>query len=56
MALRRAETLIETSVLGMEEIGGNDKVFRARARIVPQTYLLAAARYHRRLDDVSTWA
>ncbi|GAA3561183.1 hypothetical protein GCM10022222_51180 [Amycolatopsis ultiminotia] len=56
VALRRAETLIETSVLGMEEIGGNDKVFRGRARIVLQAYLLAAARYHRSLDDVITWA
>ncbi|WP_084144968.1 type IV secretory system conjugative DNA transfer family protein [Amycolatopsis jejuensis] len=56
VALRRAETLIETSVLGMDEVGGNDKVFRGRARIVLQAYLLAAARYHRGIDDIITWA
>lgn len=56
VALRRSETLITTSALGLQDVGGNDAVFRGRARIVLQAYLLAAARYHRRIDDLITWA
>ncbi|MEW2507637.1 TraM recognition domain-containing protein [Amycolatopsis sp. NPDC047767] len=56
VALRRAETLIESSSLGLEGVGGNDKVFRGRAIIVLQAYLLAAARHRRTVDDLVGWA
>lgn len=56
VALRRAETLIATSALGIEDVGGNDAVFRGRARIVLQAYLLAAARHQRGIDDLITWS
>ncbi|WP_432854969.1 type IV secretory system conjugative DNA transfer family protein [Amycolatopsis sp. CA-161197] len=56
VALRRAETLIETSALGLEGVGGNDKVFRGRAIIVLQAYLLAAALHGRTVDDLVNWA
>ncbi|MEU6643102.1 TraM recognition domain-containing protein [Saccharomonospora sp. NPDC046836] len=56
VALRRAETLIEASALGLEDIGGNDKVFRGRATIVLQAYLLAAALHHRTVADLVNWS
>jgi type IV secretory pathway TraG/TraD family ATPase VirD4 len=56
VALRRGETLIETSSMGLEGVGGNDKVFRGRATIVLQAYLLAAARDHRSIDDLVNWS
>ncbi|WP_410659460.1 type IV secretory system conjugative DNA transfer family protein [Amycolatopsis sp. lyj-112] len=56
VALRRAETLIEASALGLEEVGGNDKVFRGRATIVMQAYLLAAALHHRTVADLVAWS
>ncbi|KAA9163962.1 type IV secretory system conjugative DNA transfer family protein [Amycolatopsis acidicola] len=56
VALRRAETLIEASALGLEDIGGNDKVFRGRAAIVLQAYLLAAAMHQRKVTDLVAWA
>ncbi|WP_158889011.1 type IV secretory system conjugative DNA transfer family protein [Amycolatopsis anabasis] len=56
VALRRAETLIEASSLGLEDIGGNDKVFRGRATIVLQAYLLAAALHHRTIVDLVGWS
>jgi hypothetical protein len=55
VALRRAETLIEASSLGLENVGGNDAVFRGRAMIVMQAYLLAAAN-HRTVDDLVRWS
>ncbi|MBE1493175.1 type IV secretory pathway TraG/TraD family ATPase VirD4 [Amycolatopsis lexingtonensis] len=56
VALRRAETLIEASSLGLENVGGNDKVFRGRATIVMQAYLLAAAMYYRTVDHLVRWS
>ncbi|WP_020502324.1 type IV secretory system conjugative DNA transfer family protein [Sciscionella marina] len=56
VALRRATTLISASSLGLDDIGGNDKVFRGRATIVLQAYLLAAALDHRGVDDLVGWA
>ncbi len=56
VALRRAETLIEASSLGLENIGGNDAVFRGRATIVMQAYLLAAAMHHRTVDHLVRWS
>ncbi|WP_410626184.1 type IV secretory system conjugative DNA transfer family protein [Amycolatopsis sp. cmx-8-4] len=56
VALRRAETLIEASSLGLENVGGNDAVFRGRATIVMQAYLLAAATHHRTVDDLVRWS
>ncbi|MGW5746386.1 type IV secretory system conjugative DNA transfer family protein [Amycolatopsis sp. NPDC003861] len=56
VALRRAETLIEASSLGLENVGGNDKVFRGRATIVMQGYLLAAAMHHRTVDHLVRWS
>lgn len=43
MALRRADTLVEASAVGLARVAGNDKVFRERAKTVLQAYLLAAA-------------
>jgi type IV secretory pathway TraG/TraD family ATPase VirD4 len=56
VALRRAETLIEASSLGLRDIGGNDKVFRGRAAIVMQAYLLAAALHGRTVSDLVAWS
>ncbi|MFJ1768028.1 type IV secretory system conjugative DNA transfer family protein [Amycolatopsis sp. NPDC088138] len=56
VALRRAETLIEASSLGLENVGGNDAVFRGRAMIVMQAYLLAAAMHHRTVDHLVRWS
>jgi hypothetical protein len=56
VALRRAETLIEASSLGLENVGGNDAVFRGRATIVMQAYLLAAANHHRTVDHLVRWS
>ncbi|UJW32545.1 TraM recognition domain-containing protein [Saccharothrix sp. AJ9571] len=56
VALRRADTLIEASALGLQDIGGNDKVFRGRATIVLQTYLLAAAKKGRNVSQLVAWA
>ncbi|MEA5366247.1 TraM recognition domain-containing protein [Amycolatopsis sp., V23-08] len=56
VALRRAETLIEASSLGLDDLGGNDAVFRGRATIVLQAYLLAAAVHHRTVRDLVVWS
>lgn len=56
VALRRAEALIEASSLGLRDTGGNDKVFRGRAAIVLQAYLLSAALHQRTITDLVGWA
>lgn len=56
VALRRAETLIEASSLGLDDVGGNDAVFRGRATIVLQAYLLAASLHHRTVTDLVVWS
>ncbi|WP_406690523.1 TraM recognition domain-containing protein [Saccharopolyspora sp. ID03-671] len=55
-ARRRAETLVEAAAVGMENTGGNDKVFRERAKMVIQAYLLAAASAGRGVADLVRWA
>lgn len=55
-ALRRAEALVDAASLGLEHIGGNDKVFRGRAKTVMQAYLLAAALGHHTVSALVDWA
>ncbi|SFE22007.1 Type IV secretory pathway, VirD4 component, TraG/TraD family ATPase [Actinopolyspora alba] len=56
VARRRAETLVDAAAVGLENIGGNDKVFRERAKTVVQSYLIAAAHDGRSVGDLVTWA
>lgn len=55
-ARRRAETLVDAAAVGLEHVGGNDKVFRERAKTVVQSYLLAAAYAGRGVTDLVAWA
>ncbi len=55
-ARRRAETLVDAAAVGLENTGGNDKIFRERAKTVVQSYLLAAAHAGRGVGDLVTWA
>ncbi|GAB3289028.1 type IV secretory system conjugative DNA transfer family protein [Parasphingorhabdus pacifica] len=55
-ARRRAETLVDAAAVGLENVGGNDKVFRERAKTVVQSYLLAAAHAGRGVGDLVAWA
>ncbi|MEY8042349.1 type IV secretory system conjugative DNA transfer family protein [Saccharopolyspora cebuensis] len=55
-ARRRAETLVDAAAVGLEDVGGNDKVFRERAKMVVQCYLIAAAHGGRGVGDLVTWA
>lgn len=56
VAYRRAHTMVEAASVGMDGVGGNDKVFRDRAKVVLQSYFLAAAVHHRGVDDLVRWA
>lgn len=56
VAYKRAHTMVEASSVGLAGVGGNDKVFRDRAKIVLQSYFLAAASYHRDVGDLVRWA
>lgn len=55
-ARRRASTLVDAASVGLEKVGGNDKIFRERAKTVLQAYLLAAAYGGRGVADLVTWA
>ena len=55
-ARRRAETLVDAAAVGLENVGGNDKVFRERAKTVVQSYLIAAAHAGRGVGDLVAWA
>lgn len=55
-AYRRASTMVEASATGLAGVGGNDKVFRERAKVVLQSYFLAAASHRRGVDDLVRWA
>lgn len=55
-ARRRAETLVDAAAVGLQNVGGNDKVFRERAKMVIQCYLIAAAHDGRGVSDLVTWA
>lgn len=56
VAYRRAHTMVEAASVGLAGVTGNDKVFRDRAKIVLQSYLLAAAIYGRDVGDLVRWA
>lgn len=53
---RRAETQVDAAAVGMKHVGGNDKVFRERAKTVMQSYLLAAAHAGLAVDALVRWA
>lgn len=56
VAFRRAHTMVEAASVGLTTVGGNDKVFRDRAKVVLQAYFIAAAIHHRGVDDLVRWA
>lgn len=56
VALRRADTLVEASAVGLARVAGNDKVFRERAKTVLQAYLLAAALTGGDIGHLVGWA
>lgn len=56
VAYRRAHTMVEAASVGLAHVGGNDKVFRDRAKVVLQAYFLAAAIHHRDVGDLVRWA
>ncbi|MEU7529296.1 TraM recognition domain-containing protein [Saccharothrix sp. NPDC042600] len=56
VAFRRAHTMVEAASVELTDIGGNDKVFRDRAKVVLQAYFLAAAIHRRGVDDLVRWA
>jgi len=55
-ALRRADSLVEASAVGITRVSGNDKIFRERAKTVLQAYLLAAALHGGDIGDLVGWA
>lgn len=56
VAFRRASAWVEASATDLNEVSGNDKVFRNRAKIVLQSYFIAAAVHSRDVADVIRWA
>jgi type IV secretory pathway TraG/TraD family ATPase VirD4 len=48
--------MVEAASVGLAGVGGNDKVFRDRAKIVLQSYFLAAAIHGRDVGDLVRWA
>ncbi|MEU7477088.1 TraM recognition domain-containing protein [Lentzea sp. NPDC042327] len=56
VAYQRASTMVEAASVGMDGVGGNDRVFRDRAKVVLQSYFLAAAVHRRGVDDLVRWA
>lgn len=56
VALRRADTLVEASAVGIARVSGNDKIFRERAKTVLQAYLLAAALQVGDIGDLVAWS
>ncbi len=56
VARRRAHTLVEAASVELAGVGGNDKVFRDRAKTVLQAYLLAAAIHGHDVDALVRWA
>lgn len=56
VAYRRAHTMVEAASVDLAGVTGNDKVFRDRAKIVLQSYFLAAAIHHRDVGDLVRWA
>lgn len=57
VARRRADTLVEASAVGLARlVGGNDKIFRERAKSVLQAYLLAATLQAGDIGHLINWA
>jgi hypothetical protein len=44
VARRRAHTMVEAALVELAGVGGNDKVFRDRAKTVLQAYLIGPPR------------
>lgn len=56
VAYRRAHTMVEAASVQLMHVGGNDKVFRDRAKTVLQAYLLAAALHGHDVGALVRWA
>lgn len=56
VARRRAHTMVEAASVELAHVGGNDKVFRDRAKTVLQAYLLAAALRGHDVGALVRWA
>lgn len=56
VARRRAHTMVEAASVELAHVGGNDKVFRDRAKTVLQAYLLAAALHRHDVGALVRWA
>ena len=56
VARRRAHTMVEAAAVELVTVGGNDKVFRDRAKTVMQAYLLAAGLHGRDVTALVRWA
>jgi type IV secretory pathway TraG/TraD family ATPase VirD4 len=56
VARRRAHTMVEASAVTLTDVGGNDRVFRDRAKTVMQAYLLAAALHGDDVNVLVRWA
>ncbi|MBV9140317.1 MAG: type IV secretory system conjugative DNA transfer family protein [Pseudonocardiales bacterium] len=56
VARRRAHTMVEAASVELAHVGGNDKVFRDRAKTVLQAYLLAAAIHGHDVGALVRWA
>jgi type IV secretory pathway TraG/TraD family ATPase VirD4 len=56
VARRRAHTMVEAAAVELTSVGGNDKVFRDRAKTVMQAYLLAAGLHRRDVTALVRWA
>ncbi|MFI6029439.1 type IV secretory system conjugative DNA transfer family protein [Amycolatopsis magusensis] len=56
VAYGRAHTMVEAAAVGLAGVGGNDKIFRERAKVVLQGYFLAGALHRRDVGDLVRWA
>ncbi|MGH3825863.1 MAG: type IV secretory system conjugative DNA transfer family protein [Pseudonocardiaceae bacterium] len=56
VARRRAHTMVEAASVQLAGVGGNDKVFRDRAKTVLQAYLMAAAIHGHDVAALVRWA
>jgi type IV secretory pathway TraG/TraD family ATPase VirD4 len=56
VARRRAHTMVEAASVELAGVGGNDKVFRDRAKTVLQAYLMAAAIHGHDVGALVRWA
>lgn len=56
VARRRAHTMVEAASVELAGVGGNDKVFRDRAKTVLQAYLMATALHGYDVGALVRWA